>query len=232
MLSLTPLLNEETLVPFLRSIGYSELVDFVHPVQAIIPGAQGRILGVLAQVSTDLNLRTIARLSGLSPAQVSRILPKLVDLGVVDRRDVPPAALFRLVEDHVAVRAVLVLARARDAVVSELRRTAAQVSPAPTSITIFGSFARGVATADSDLDVLVVRPASTGWEDEDWASSIEHWRQGAGRLTGNRVEVIEVGEEEAVGLVQSRRSLWRDVVDHGITIWGKPLAEVGMARSA
>jgi predicted nucleotidyltransferase len=211
--------------------GYLELVDFVHPVQAIIPGAQGRILAVLAQVSTDLNLRTIARLSGLSPAQVSRVLPKLVDLGLVARRDVPPTALFRLVEDHVAGRAVLALARGRDAVVSELRRTATQVSPSPASITIFGSFARGEATADSDLDVLVVRPALARWEDEGWASSFERWRQGAGRLTGNRVEVIEVGEEEVAELVRSRRSLWQDVVEEGITIRGRPLAELSAARS-
>jgi DNA-binding transcriptional ArsR family regulator len=207
-------------------------VDFVHPVQTIIPGAQGRILAVLAQVSTDLNLRAIARLSGLSPAQVSRVLPKLVDLGMVDRRDVPPAALFCLVEDHVAVRAVLALARARDAVVSELRRTATQVSPSPTSITIFGSFARGEATADSDLDVLVIRPVFTGWEDEAWASSIERWRRGARRLTGNRVEVIEIGEEEVAELVRSRRSLWQGVLEEGVTIGGRPLAEVSGARSA
>jgi DNA-binding transcriptional ArsR family regulator len=207
-------------------------VDFVHPVQAIIPGAQGRILAVLAQVSTDLNLRTIARLSGLSPAQVSRVLPKLVDLGLVDRRDVPPTALFCLAKDHVAVRAVLALARARDTVVSELRRSATQVSPSPLSITIFGSFARGEATADSDLDVLVVRPALAGWDDDGWASSLERWRHGAGRLTGNRVDVVEVGEEEVVELVRSRRSLWQDVVEEGITIWGRPLAELSTARSA
>jgi hypothetical protein len=43
-------------------------VDFAAPVQALIPGAQGRILAVLAETTAELNLRTIARLSGVSLA--------------------------------------------------------------------------------------------------------------------------------------------------------------------
>ena len=64
-------------------------MDFVHPVQAFIPGAQGRILAVLAETTAELNLRTIARLSGVSLAQSSRVMPVLVDLGVVERREAP-----------------------------------------------------------------------------------------------------------------------------------------------
>jgi len=61
-------------------------MDLVQPVQAVIPGAQGRILAVLAETSAELSLRTIARLSGVSIAQASRVMPKLVELGMVERR--------------------------------------------------------------------------------------------------------------------------------------------------
>src|SRR5438105_11973826 len=114
-------------------------MDFAAPVQALIPGTQGRILAVLAQTSAELNLRTLARLSGVSLAQASRVMPHLVELGVVQRRDVPPAALFRLVEDHVVARAVLAVARARTTVLDELGRTAADISPVPLSVIVFGS---------------------------------------------------------------------------------------------
>jgi hypothetical protein len=69
-------------------------VDFVRPIEAIVPGAQGRVLAVLAETTAELNLRTIAQLAGISQAQASRLLPDLVALGVVERREVPPASLF------------------------------------------------------------------------------------------------------------------------------------------
>src|SRR5262249_2605540 len=142
-----------------------------EPVEAVIPGARGKILAVLADVSTELNLRTIARLSGVSPAQASRVLRGLVDLGMVERRDIAPSALFRLVAERVARRAVLELARAREVTLQELGRAASDVTPGPVSVVVFGSFARGDADSESDLDVLVVRPDSVGEEDDDWSAS-------------------------------------------------------------
>jgi hypothetical protein len=59
-------------------------MDFVRPVEAIVPGAQGRVLAVMAETTAELNLRTIAELSGVSQAQASRVLPGLVELGVLD----------------------------------------------------------------------------------------------------------------------------------------------------
>lgn len=61
---------------------------------------------------------------GISQAQASRLLPDLVALGVVDRREVPPASLFRLVPEHVASRALLARARSTDTVLHEMGRLA------------------------------------------------------------------------------------------------------------
>ena len=72
--------NSTTQIWNIRSINelYSATVmclDFVHPVEAVIPGAQGRVLAVLAETTAELNLRTVARLAGVSVAQVSRVMP-------------------------------------------------------------------------------------------------------------------------------------------------------------
>ncbi len=107
-----------------------------------MPGAQGRVLAVLAETTAELNLRTIAQLSGVSQAQASRVLPRLVDLGIVERREVPPSSLFRLVPEHVAARVVLDLARAADTVLDEIGRMAQALPFPPTSVIVFGSFAR------------------------------------------------------------------------------------------
>ena len=44
-------------------------MDFVRPIEAIVPGAQGRVLAVLAETTAELNLRTIAQLAGIMGAK-------------------------------------------------------------------------------------------------------------------------------------------------------------------
>jgi predicted nucleotidyltransferase len=150
-------------------------------------------------------------------------------LGIVERRDVPPAALFRVVPEHVAVRAMMELSRARDVVVGELGRLAAMLSAPPVSVIVFGSLARGDAGVESDIDVVVVRPAAVGEESEAWRREIEGWRQKVGRLSGNAVEIVEVGEGEIGRLLRSRRPMWRDVMRDGVVVYGAPLAELRAA---
>jgi predicted nucleotidyltransferase len=204
-------------------------MDFARPVQAVIPGAQGRILAVLVETSAELNLRALARLSGVSLAQASRVLPGLVLLGMVERREVPPAALFRVVPDHVAVRAVMDLSRARDVLLGELGRLAANLSPPLVSVIVFGSLARGAAGIESDIDVVVVRRAEVAEDSEPWRHEVEAWRRAVRRLSGNAVELVEVGEGEVGRLLRSRRPLWREVVRDGIVVYGTPLTELRAA---
>ena len=200
--------------------------------QSVIPGAQGRILAVLAESTAYLNLRTIALLSGTSPAQASRILPELVRSGLVERREAPPSALFRLVDDNVGSRIVRALSRSRETVLAELGSQAETLEPSPVSVIVFGSFARGEAEADSDLDVLFVQPKSTNDDDYRWAAAVEGWRQFARRLTGNRVEVVETSESSVGRFLRSHKTLWADIVRDGVVVYGKSLEGLRGQRSA
>jgi DNA-binding transcriptional ArsR family regulator len=210
----------------MTDIRYHVDMDFVRPVEAIVPGVQGRVLSVLAETTTDLNMRTIARLADVSLSQASRVLARLVELGVVDRRDVPPSSLFRLVREHVAVGPLLALARGRDALVGEMGRLAAALPVAPVSVIVFGSFARGEADVDSDIDTVLVRPAGVDESDESWSESVEQWRASVRRVSGNRVEVLEVGSDEVVSLLNSRRQVWRDIRRDGLVVHGVSLDEL------
>lgn len=222
----------ETIVSFMSDTGNLVGMDFRRPIQAVIPGAQGRILAVLAETTADLNLRTVARLAGVSPAQASRVLPYLVQLGIVERRDVPPSALFRLVDDNVASRLVRALSRTRETALDELARKAEALDPTPVSIIVFGSFARGNADVDSDLDAVVVRPRGVSDDDDRWARAVEDWRQFARRVTGNRVEVLEAAEDDIGRLLRSRKPLWADVARDGVVVHGAPLDDLRGRRSA
>jgi predicted nucleotidyltransferase len=207
-------------------------VNFVRPIEAIVPGARGSVLAVLAETTAELNLRTIAQLAGISQAQASRVLPDLVDLGVVERREVPPASLFRLVPEHVASRALLSLARATDTVLEEIGRLASELPTPPASVIVFGSLARREAVQDSDIDVVVVRPSDVEEDDDAWAESIERWRRAALELTGNRVEVLEVSTDEVAKRVAGRSELWTEIRREGRVVHGLALDELQAAPIA
>lgn len=218
------------IVPFLLSNEYRGGVDFVRPIEAIVPGAQGRVLAVLAETTAELNLRTIAQLAGISQAQASRLLPDLVALGVVERREVPPASLFRLIPEHVASQALLTLARSADTVLDEMGRLAGALPHAPVSVIVFGSFARREAEADSDIDVVVVRPAEDHEDDDAWSGSLEAWRRDVRRLTGNPVEVLEVSADEAATKLAGRAQVWADIRRDGRVVHGLTVDELRAAR--
>lgn len=201
-------------------------MDFLHPIEAVIPGVAGRVLSVLSETTAELSLRTVARLARVSPAQASRVLPRLVGLGLVERREVPPSALFRLVPEHVAAGPLADLAGARGRLLEEMRRAAAALPVAPAGVIVFGSLARGEADAQSDIDVVMVRPASVLPEDEQWWSSLQQWSDAVRRVSGNRVEVLEIGRDEIPARLAGRQPLWRDVRRRGVVVFGRDLEEL------
>lgn len=201
-------------------------MDLVHPVRAVIPGAQGRVLAVLAETTAPLNLSTLARLAGVSVAQASRVMPGLVELGLVERREIPPSSQFRLIRENVAARAIIELARSRDAALSQIGSSAAGLPIPPVSVIVFGSIARGDADRQSDLDVIVVRPDDVDDDDDVWATAIERWRSEAQAITGNTVEVLEVTQAEARTKLSGNAQLWRDVARDGTVVYGLTMNEL------
>lgn len=207
-------------------------MDFQRPVEAVIPGVQGRILAILAETTGELNLRTIARLADVSSAQASRVLPELVALGLVERREAPPSALFSLVEENVAARLVRELSRVRVRVLDELGTLAGEIEPRPNSVVVFGSLARGDADAQSDVDIVLVRPSGVDADDERWGSAIATWRTSVQRLTGNTVQVLEVDESEVSRRLRRPTELWSDVLREGVVVFGSSLEDLRGRRSA
>lgn len=207
-------------------------MDFREPVQAVIPGAQGRILSFISQTSAELNLRTIARLSGVSIAQASRVMPALVGLGLVERREAPPSALFKFVAEHVAARAVTALVDARRTVLDELKASASGLAVQPTSVIVFGSFARGDADRSSDVDILIIRPSDVAEDDAQWRASIDRCVEWVRRLTGNPVELLEVDLEDARVNLRSKKQLWSDIQRDGTVVFGQSIAGLRGRRSA
>ena len=207
-------------------------MDYRHPIEAVIPGVQGKVLRALLRTSGELNLRDIARVAGVSIAQASRVLPELVSLGIIERREVPPSSLFQLVPEHLATRALIALSTTRQDLIAEIGRTAAHVEPSPVSVVAFGSFARDDGSAESDIDLVVVRPRNIDEDDERWLSSLDAWRNHISRVAGNDIEVLEVGEDEIAAKLKGAAQVWRDIRRDGHLLHGKPLTEIAEPANA
>jgi predicted nucleotidyltransferase/DNA-binding transcriptional ArsR family regulator len=205
-------------------------MNFRHPIEAVIPGAQGRVLAVLLHNTGDLNVRSIARIAGVSVAQASRVLPGLVDLGIVERREVPPSSLFRLVPEHVASKSLLALADVRRGVFAELGVLAEAVHPQPRSMIVFGSVSRGDSEEGSDLDLVIVRPPEP-LDENQWTESLEKFRVAAQRASGNRVELLEAEATEIGTRLVAQTGVWNDVRREGTVIFGLTLNELMAAHA-
>ena len=201
-------------------------MDLVHPVSAVIPGAQGQVLAVLAETFAELNLRTVARLARVSASQASRVIPGLVELGLVERREVPPSSLFCLNRENEAARLVVELARLRDDVLERLGTAAGELPRSPASVIVFGSFARREADRTSDIDAVFVRPDEVDPDDDAWTAGIDRWRENAAAITGNDIDAIDIGLTMAVEKLSDGGQLWEEIARDGVAIFGVSLEEL------
>jgi predicted nucleotidyltransferase len=201
-------------------------MDFARPVEAVVGGVRGRLLAVLVKVTAPLTLRRLASLAGVSPAQASRVMPRLVELGIVDRFEVPPASQFVLARDNVAAQLLLELADSRSIALRQIGEAASAISPDAVSVIAFGSFARGDAGAESDIDLVVVRADDVDDDDERWADSIDVWRRLVRAITGNDVEIVEATVSEAARKLRGQFEFWGNIEREGTVVYGETLDEL------
>jgi predicted nucleotidyltransferase len=91
---------------------------------------------------------------------------------------------------------------------------------------VFGSLARGEADSTSDLDAVVVRPDDIAEDDDAWGAGVERWRSDTRAITGNRVEILEVGRHDVRERLAGKAALWRDIVRDGVTVHGLTIDEL------
>ena len=199
-------------------------MNYRRSVEALIPGVQGRVLGVLARTETEMTIRTVASLADASPQQATVVVTHLVDLGVVSRREAGSSSLVRLERENEAARVVLALARLQESTMDRLTDVARHVVPVPVSLIVFGSFARGEADTESDLDILAVRSSEVAADDNEWIDSLGRWEVDARKIVGNPVNMMVVAFDEVPALLRRRSGPWQTIAREGIPLLGSPLS--------
>ncbi|MHB1712048.1 MAG: nucleotidyltransferase domain-containing protein [Acidimicrobiales bacterium] len=125
-----------------------------------------------------------------------------------------------------AGRLIYLLGGLRTGVLFELGLLARALDPAPCSVVVFGSFARGEAGPGSDVDLLAVRPSQV--DEERWAEGLAEFSRQVGVLTGNHPQVIDLQLEDLRRRARSGRAkiggaFWSSEMHDAITVAGSDL---------
>lgn len=175
-------------------------MDFRHPLAVVTPTLDGDVLAVLAGAEEEFSGRRIHRmLGGGSESGARRAAERLVEQGIVTSRRAGRANLYSLNRDHLAAPHVEGLVGLRAQLIERLWSTIATWETRPHSMFVFGSVARGEAGPQSDLDLLVIRPAAVGEEAAGWRNQLAALESDASAWTGNDARIVEFGEDEIDG---------------------------------
>lgn len=171
------------------------------PIRSVIPGVQGLVLGVLANTTTPLTGRAVAGLleGDATSSGVSRVLGHLVESGLVSCEPAGRANLYALNRDHVAAAAILVLADLRGELLRRIRTELSSWAEPPVAAWMFGSASRDEGTAQSDIDILLVR--SSGTVDEVWVTQTMALSEQVKSWSGNPCEILDYTTDEIEALV-------------------------------
>lgn len=170
-----------------------------------------RALSHRASPATAAQLRRAAA-SG-TEAGVRRALDRLAQHGLLTAEQIGDRIVYSLNRDHILYPAVAALLRAGDELPRRLRAEISAWQVQPTAAALYGSAARRDGDADSDIDILLIRPARLAARDRElWAAQVHQLRELVKRWSGNRCQVTDRSAASLRRLSRAREPIvdeWR-----------------------
>lgn len=99
----------------------------------------------------------------------------------------------------------------------------------PPHMSIFGSVARGDQGADSDIDLLVVRPPGVTYGHRDWANARARIILAVHRELGRSLDVLDLSEDDLPRLAATSPGLAEQLCAQGVVVHGKALGDLCQA---
>ncbi len=188
----------------------------------LIPGARGAVLAAMLRTGAPLTGRQVHGLvrDQHSLWSVQQALAIFVELGVVESRSVGRAMVHAINEDHYTIQPLRVLL---DPVAALREAVQGVVGTSVDAVILFGSVARGEATAGSDVDLAVLAPP-------DWGGRTELEDAVHSRL-GNQCDVLVFTPEEFSRLAATgEEPVVADILSDGVVLLGSlPQTHAGAA---
>jgi hypothetical protein len=173
------------------------IVNLSHPLDLIAHGIDGRILEVLCGADAAFTGRQVHALLGRgSAAGVQLGLDRLRRQGIVTAEPAGRAVLYRLNASHLATPSLQALVNLRRELLWRLRSEFEGWDPGPLAAYVFGSTARRDSTADSDIDLCVVRPLDVDADTPAWRNQVDRLSRMVTAWTGNEARVVEFSKDE------------------------------------
>lgn len=184
---------------------------FREPFGGIIPGARGAVLAALLRTDAPLTGRQVHALvsDDFSLWSVQEALKALSWLGLVNTQTVGRAGVHTVQENHVSVGPLRELLDPIAALTNVVRE---EVGEQVEAVILFGSIARGDATAASDVDLAVIAPAP--W---DGRSDLEDAVQ---TRLGNACDVLVFGPEDLIRLAGASEPVVAQILADGVALVG------------
>ncbi len=186
-------------------------MDLGMPLVTVFGRTEGAVLTALARGSASVNGRQIERLLGgtVSIRGVPGALERLTRAGLVLAASRQAETLYRVNREHLLWLTVEATMNSLTTLRQRIRDLAHESAPNGTAVVLYESVERVEATADSDIDLLVVYP------DQIPASLREDFVDELGRRvelwTGNPAQVIHItvgGLVESAGRGDALVDLW------------------------
>jgi predicted nucleotidyltransferase len=190
-----------------------------------------RILRFLVKSQAELNGREIAKNVGLSHVKAHTALKDLTRHGVVNMRSVGSSLVYWLNEGHFLVKEIIrpafekeenVFKRIARIILKEIK------SARPLSIILFGSFAKGNASADSDIDIVIVYHHNK--DKLLIAKRLSEAEKKVTSLFGNHLASVPLAIDEFQKRLKAKDKFINEIIRTGKIIYGKNISELTNLR--
>lgn len=168
-------------------------------------GGQARfkvLQALFAEPGRGFGPRELAAAAGIDPGNTARLLKRWAEAGLLQRRQQDGLPRYYASIDP-QLAPLVTLMQQDSALVRTLREGLEHVAGVEVAV-VFGSVARGQATANSDVDVLVLGTASE--------LKVNAALRPAGRALGRKVNATTCTIEVFIKQLQDRESFAQDIV--------------------
>ncbi|POH60167.1 nucleotidyltransferase domain-containing protein [Arthrobacter glacialis] len=165
-------------------------MDLSHPAYDLFGRSTARILQRLAAVNDGLTGRRLSQLAEVSLSSTQRILARLENVGLIETQPVGRAVIYSVNRNHLlwtVIDSAFDVTRKVEELVTEIVQNYSDVE---MTVALYGSFARGEAGPDSDLDIVVIW--LSGMDENTQSAVLGELSEQLFRATGNSVEIIDL----------------------------------------
>lgn len=198
-------------------------MNLSRPHEGILSNSIAEVIRALSVTGTPVSGRGLARRTSLSTGQVNQTLMRLQKIGVVGFVPQPPAKLYQLNPTNILTQHLVALVTSSEEVSSWISSRLRDFEPRCSLAVIFGSFARGDAGADSDVDLYLAWGDQVFEATSDLDLRISEIASSFYEVFGNELNtvIVKMSEVEASFKVPGRFE--QALVADGIAVVGAEL---------